>query len=251
MRTLAIVVPAFNEERRLPGLFAALKEAAAGFEQMGLRLEEIIVVDDGSSDRTPAILREARNDLRALRPLLGDGVNRGKGAAVASGLHNTRSDLVLIADVDVATPFEELDRLLDRIDRGADIAIGSRDSPDSNVEEAPRHRVILGRTFNRITRAMTGLEIRDTQCGFKLLRTDAARALTGDQIVSGFAYDVELLMRARAAGLVIAEVGVRYRHGLHSTVRPLRHAPRMLYDITRLAFGLRLRARRRPRPASG
>jgi len=237
--TLSLVVPIFNEERRLDELFETLrtsapKEAAAA----GLELLEVIVVDDGSTDRTRVLAEEGIRENKLLRPLICHARNRGKGAAVASGIRASSGDLVLVADADNATPFAELRKLHSAFLEGAEFVIASRDLEDSQVEGAPRSRFVVGRAFNRLVRVLTGLPFRDTQCGFKLLHGSLARDLARQQVVSGFAYDVEYLMRARNAGVSIAEVGVRYRHGAHSKVSPLRAAPRMLFDVLRLAVRL-------------
>jgi len=246
--TLSLVVPLFNEERRLGGLLETLRTSAPEeAEAAGLELLEVIVVDDGSTDRTRVLAGEGIRENRLLRPLISHERNRGKGAAVASGIRATSGDLVLVADADNATPFTELRKLQDAVLEGAEFVIASRDLEDSEVEGAPRSRFVMGRAFNRFVRVLTGLPFRDTQCGFKLLHGSLARDLARRQVVSGFAYDVEYLLRARAAGVPIAEVPVLYRHGAHSKVSPLRAAPRMLFDVLRLAVCLpRARADGRP-----
>ena len=189
---------------------------------MGLTLAEVVVVDDGSTDRTPEMLREAAARDGTFVPLLRGGANEGKGAALRAGAGVARGDLILFVDVDMSTPLGELEKLRARLDAGADLAIGSRDVTGSVLVHAPAHRKYIGRTFNLLVRRLTGLPFKDTQCGFKLMRTDVARGLLAEQSVGGFAFDVELLMRARALGLRVDEVPVTYIHDDDSRVNPLR-----------------------------
>jgi glycosyltransferase involved in cell wall biosynthesis len=208
---------------------------------MGLELLEVVVVDDGSTDRTADLVREAAERDGTFRPVLWGGSNEGKGAALRAGAAAARGELTLFVDVDMSTPLSELEKLLTRIQEGADVAIGSRDVPGSVVVRAPAHRKHIGRTFNFLVRRATGLPFRDTQCGFKLMRTDTARTLLEHQLVSGYAFDVELLMRARALGLNVAEVPVTYVHDHDSRVNPLTASPRMALDVLRLVYRLRVR----------
>jgi dolichyl-phosphate beta-glucosyltransferase len=215
--------------------------AAADLGAEGLELEEIVIVDDGSADRTPAMLLEAASSDHLFVPLL-RGTNEGKGAALAAGVRQARGELTLLCDVDLSTPLGEIGKLYERLEAGADIAIGSRDIPGS-VVEAPEHRKHIGRAFNLMVRRLTGLPFKDTQCGFKLMTTAIARSLVEGQLVKGFAFDVEMLMRARARGGSIAEVPVTYIHDKDSKVNPLSASPRMAFDVLRLAYRLR-RSRR-------
>lgn len=234
--TLSLVIPAYNEEARLPALLEALaadaEQAVAG---AGFVLREAVVVDDGSDDRTPAILAEAEATHSNLRPVTSYGENRGKGAAVATGVAQAQGEYVLLADVDLSTPLEELPKLGAAIRSGADIAIGSRALDRSVVDRGPSHRKLMGRAFNRTVRVMTGLELRDTQCGFKLMPTQTATMLLAEQTCPGFSFDVELLMRADRAGLRIAEVPVVYVHDSRSRVRAFSSSYRMLWDVAGLA----------------
>ena len=214
-------MPAYNEERRLPASLSVLEAtAAAELGAAGLELAEIVVVDDGSDDRTPDLLREAAVGFPLLAPLLRGGHNEGKGAAVAAGVAVARGELVLLSDLDLSTPLADVARLYAKLGEGAELAIGSRDVPGSDIE-APEHRKQIGRIFNALVRRLTGLPFKDTQCGFKLMPAATARELVEEQLVKGFAYDVELLMRARARGLEIAEVPVHYVHDTASKVNPL------------------------------
>jgi len=238
--SLSIVIPAFNEEQRLPRLIEELAMSAEPTAaESGFSFLEAVIVDDGSSDRTLDLLREAAVGHPFVR-MVSTERNRGKGAAIAAGVHAARGDSVLLTDLDLSTPLSDLSGLAQAVRDGADVAIGSRVATGS-VVDAPAYRRRLGQGFNLTVRVLTGLGFRDTQCGFKLLTTAAARELLAVQTCRGWAYDVELLMRARIRGLEVAEVPVTYVHDSHSRMQIARASVRMLWDVVKLS--LRLRAR--------
>lgn len=239
---LSIVIPAYNEEARLPGLLATLRsDAESTVAAGGFTFLEAVIVDDGSGDRTSELLGAAAIEDGRIRPVLGDGRNRGKGAAVAAGMRAAQGAFALQADVDLSTPLSDLAQLGAAIREGADLAIGSRVLEGSVVEDAPLERKHLGKVFNYIVRRITGLPFRDTQCGFKLMRTETGRELLSSQVSSGFAFDVELLLRAQLAGLRVAEVPVTYVHDPRSQVRIARASARMVLDVARLGYRVRPR----------
>ena len=243
--TLSLVIPAYNEEARLPALLETLASSAEGAAaDAGLRLAEILIVDDGSTDRTREMLGAAAAENHQLRPVLDFPENRGKGAAFAAGVERARGDYVLLADVDLSTPLEELGKLTAAIRAGADIAVGSRAVAGAVVERGPLHRKVLGNSFNSAVRLLTGLRLRDTQNGFKLFPTATVRRLVADQTCPGFAFDVELLMCADREGLRIAEVPILYLHDSRSSVRVGSAGARMLRDVGGLAYRMRIRDQR-------
>lgn len=240
--TLSIVIPAYNEEVRLPGLLEKLNaEAEQAAADAGLRLLEVLVVDDGSLDRTRELLRAAEAQNERLHPVFAYDRNRGKGAAFAAGALRAEGDYVLLADVDLSTPLGELSKLTAAIEAGTDVAIGSRAVPGAVVERGPVHRKVTGNAFNGAVRLLTGLRVRDTQNGFKLFPTEAVKRYAAQQTCPGFAFDVELLMRADLEGLRIAEVPILYMHDLRSSVHVASASSRMLREIAGLAYRLRFR----------
>jgi dolichyl-phosphate beta-glucosyltransferase len=233
---VSVVVPAYNESRRLPALFDALEGGAAEiFEPAGLRIAELIVVDDGSTDETRDLLEARRSSHPELKPIRLER-NRGKGAAVRTGMLAAGGPLALLSDADMATPFEEVQLLAAALDQGTDIAIGSRGLPESHiVVHQPKHRELAGKTFNLGLRLLTGLPYRDTQCGFKLFRLPAARPLFEHQRIDGFAYDAEVLVLARKHGLRVAEVPVRWFDDPNTTVKLFSASGQMALDLLRVA----------------
>lgn len=208
LRSLSIVIPAYNEEHRLP---ATLDAVGRYVETKQLDFVEILVVDDGSSDRTADVVRRAAAADPRIRLLQNPG-NRGKGYSVRHGMREARGEWVLFTDADLSAPIEDLDRLEQAVTReNAGGAIGSRAVDRSLVlkHQSP-FREFSGRMFNLAMRLVTGLPYRDTQCGFKLFRRDVAQRIASLQLLEGFGFDVEILHIARRHGYRIVEVPVRW-----------------------------------------
>lgn len=235
---LSVVIPAYNEQARLPG---TLHQACDYLHSHLPGQAEVLVVDDGSTDRTAelaAALPTADPPVRVLR----HAPNRGKGYAVRSGLRAAVGEWALVSDADLSTPLTEYARLAAAAGPGIDGVIGSRALPDSRIERhQPWPRERLGKCFNAFLRAVLLPGYRDTQCGFKLFRTAAVRPLLSAARIDGFAWDVEILWLARRAGLRIREVPVHWHNSPASKVAPLRDGTRMALDVLRL----RLRGGRR------
>jgi glycosyltransferase involved in cell wall biosynthesis len=247
---VALVIPAYNEQARLPRLFEVLQTSAeADLARAGLDYVEAVIVDDGSTDDTRRMIEAAAARDPRVRPVVEIRRNSGKGAAIKAGVGAARAEMVLLVDVDLSTPLTDAWKLSARLaETGAAIAIGSRDREGADVV-APLHRKLLGSAFNLAVRALTGLRFTDTQSGFKLLETATARSLMDGQVSAGFAFDVELLARARLAGLEVAEVPVSYVHDHGSKVRVLRTSAEMARDLIRVSLLIRRdgrRARRTP-----
>jgi dolichyl-phosphate beta-glucosyltransferase len=232
---LTIVVPAYNEEARLP---ATLAEIGAWMDARRLDAE-ILVVDDGSRDRTAEIAAEALGGRRGR--VLKNGENRGKGYSVRHGVLEAAGRFVLLTDADLSTPITEYDKVAAWVrDHDLDVAIGSRALPGSDVQlRQGVLRQTMGRTFNRIIRALTGLPFHDTQCGFKLLDRERTRPLFEKMVVDRFAFDVELLFLCRRFGLTVREVPVIWRNAPGSKVSILGDPLNMIYDVLRVRWRFR------------
>ncbi|OPZ08727.1 MAG: Undecaprenyl-phosphate 4-deoxy-4-formamido-L-arabinose transferase [candidate division BRC1 bacterium ADurb.BinA292] len=237
---LSLVFPVYNETRRLP---ASLREVTAWAQAQPWPVE-IVVADDGSTDGTP---EQVRAEFPHCIVLDGE-PNKGKGAAVARGMQAARGRFRLFSDADLSTPIAEANGMLEAMARGGyDIVIASRALPESRLDvRQPPWREAAGRAFNMIVRPLSGLPFRDTQCGFKLFTAQAVETIFPHQQSSGWAFDVELLMLARAFGLRVLEHPVRWINNDASKVSLLSDAPRMLRDI--IQFRLRI-LRDRPQAA--
>ena len=189
------MIPAYNEEKRLP---ASLDAVVAYLAQAPYSFVEVIVVDDGSKDSTAAVVENYQRTHAGVRLLRNPG-NRGKGFAVRHGMLEAKGEWVLFSDADLSSPIEELGKLLDAARKAdAAVAIGSRALDRSLVAvHQSGFRELSGKFFNLVMRVVTGLPFRDTQCGFKLYRTDAAQAVFSRQILDGFSFDVEDLCIAK------------------------------------------------------
>jgi glycosyltransferase involved in cell wall biosynthesis len=236
---ITVVMPGYNEEARLP----ASLECVIEFLSKQPFSSEIIVVDDGSRDRTSDIVRRridfSLSSNTAIR-LVQHQRNRGKGAAIRTGMLQARGRYVFFMDADLATPPEDALRLLDRLEGGAPVAIGSRIQPDGSDMRAsqPANRRFVGRLFTMMRQTTRVVpDIDDTQCPMKGFEHEAAGKIFREQRLSGWIFDAELLYIARSMGYRIVSVPVRWRHadGSRLRVRPTQ-AWEVLYDLVRLRF---------------
>ena len=236
----SLVVPAFDErgriERAIDGISAWLRTKPGGWEW------EVIVVDDGSSDGTAEIAERAAAAANLPVRLLRHGTNRGKGAAIRTGVLASTGDPVLVSDTDLSTPLTEWVKLAERLPTRP-IAIGSRALDEDLVRRRqPFYRQFMGKIFNGFVRTLAVHGIHDTQCGFKLFRGDVARELFADARIDRFAYDVEILYLARQRGIEIAEVPVLWFNSPESKVSVVQDSLRMLRDLARIRWIHRRRA---------
>src|SRR5205823_4163311 len=227
-----VVIPCFNEAARIGGtLRSTLDYLIANAPK-----SELIVVNDGSTDATAAIAREKLDGATIQTRLLENFPNRGKGAAVRSGLLAAQKPIGLFFDADLSTPLGETPKLIQPIANGeVDIAFGSRALDRSLIGvHQPWRREQGGRVFNLLVRVATGLPFWDTQCGFKAFRLGVCRPILDAARVNGFALDVELLYLARRAGLLLGELPVRWNHAEGSKVNFFRDSLRMLREVIAL-----------------
>jgi len=226
---VTVVVPAYNEERRLP---PTLIDIIDYFDRKGMAYE-VIVIDDGSRDGTAEVVRKFERVRQQVR-LIQLPKNYGKGHAVRLGVLNSRGEKVLFADADGATPIQEFERLEKAISAGSDIAIGSRAlaSTDTKVTTSI-HRRALGRMFNTCVNFILLPSIADTQCGFKMFKRKAAMFLFKRQRADRFSFDVELLYMAHKAGLAVKEVPINWRNVPGSKVNLVVDSLCMFRDVFR------------------
>jgi len=227
---LSVVIPAYNEAERIGD---TLKKIYEYFLTRDYRYE-IIVVDDGSTDDTRRVVKKIAREIPFVR-LLENGVNRGKGYSVKAGVVNSHGEIILFSDADLSTPIQEVDKLADWLGMGCDIAIGSRALPGSEIlVRQPRPREFMGKVFNRLVQLLTISGIRDTQCGFKVFKKEAARVLFEKQTVWGFGFDVEILFIASKSGYRIKEIPIKWVNSPDSQVNIMKDSFTMLCDLVRI-----------------
>lgn len=223
---LSIVIPSFNEEGRLPTTLDAISKyiRARGCPT------EVIIVDDGSQDRTAAVAESYHGQLPALR-VISNRENRGKGFSVRRGMLETTGRIVLFTDADLSTPIEEADKLRVAL-ADQDIAIGSRAVDRSLISvHQSRFREVAGMLFNLIVRVTLRLPFVDTQCGFKAFRREPCRIIFEQQRIERFGFDPELLYLARHHGLRAVEIPVRWAHSPATKVSMLSDSVQMFLDV--------------------
>jgi dolichyl-phosphate beta-glucosyltransferase len=226
---LSLVIPAYNEARRLPDTLRALKEHCSRWT---FRFEVIIVVES-STDQTLAIAQAATKTFPQLK-VIGNRVHRGKGFAVRSGMLASTGELVFFTDADLSTPLYEIDRALAvfESERDLQLLVGNRQHPDSEIiQHQSWMRERMGKTFNGLVRWLAGIKIRDTQCGFKGFRQTACQAIFQRQKTDGFSFDVEVLLLARALGFNVMEMPVHWSNSPDSKVRVVSDSLKMLQDV--------------------
>src|SRR5437016_12544362 len=230
---ISVVIPAFNEAVRIGDTLATsiayLEKVSPG--------SELIVINDGSTDSTGEVIRKvAAVPSSVAIQLLENFPNRGKGAAVRSGLLSATKPIAVFFDADLSTPIDELPKIVEPIARGeVDIAFGSRALNRKLIgNRQPWRREQGGRVFNLLVRIATGLPFWDTQCGFKAFRLDVCRPILENARTEGFGFDVELLYLARKANLRMREIPVRWDHHEGSKVQFARDSMRMLREVIAL-----------------
>ncbi len=224
---LSIVIPAYNESARIEAALASVLDCVDARSWDA----DILVVDDGSTDNTPTIVQQWMEQHPRLHLIQNPG-NRGKGYSVRNGLLQAAGEIVMFTDADLSAPIEEAERLIEAIDRGADVAIGSRwlDKQKQTVYQ-PLYRRFFGRCFNWVTRKVIGLPFKDTQCGFKAFRRDAAQTIFRLQTIERWGFDPEILFIARKLKYTIVEVPVTWGHDERSRISYLKDGMKMLEEM--------------------
>jgi len=226
--THTIVIPAYNESGRI---LATLRSVVECIRARGWRAE-VLVVNDGSTDRTAEIVREFQAQAPEVRLLENPG-NRGKGYSVRAGMLAACSEIVMFTDSDLSAPIEEAERLFAAIAKGADIAIGSRWLESGRqTHRQPLYRQFFGRCFNAVTRLVMGLPFADTQCGFKAFTREAAQTVFRLQTIERWGFDPEILFIALKQGFRVVEVPVSWAHDERTRMSYLRDGMKMLEEIT-------------------
>ena len=227
-RALSIVIPAYNEEQRIKPTLESIFDYFSSKKNTDF---EIIVADNGSKDNTRSVVenfsyRYGNVFLTPPRP------NFGKGFSIRQGMLANCSDKALFMDADGSAPISEFEKLNEALENNFDVAIGSRAKSGANiVVHQPFYRQLMGRTFNFFTKHITGLDIEDTQCGFKAFTKNAASNIFVRQKIDGFAFDVEVLYLAKKLGYKIAEIPISWKNVEGSKVSPLFDAADMFLDI--------------------
>ncbi|MEK7102802.1 MAG: dolichyl-phosphate beta-glucosyltransferase [Patescibacteria group bacterium] len=231
---LSVIIPAYNEESTIQSTVIAVADYLRAF----VPDSEIIVVDDGSTDETKSIIRSL-----SLEIPLGSIVhitNKGKGAAVHTGMKAAKGERILFVDADMSTDIKQYDALARALDDDADIAIGSRYLRESHIAvQQPWFRVMIGRIANSIIRLVFLPGIYDTQCGFKAFKREAALALADLQTMDGWSFDMELLVLARRLGYRIIEIPIVWQNSNRvSRFRSIHDAGKTLGDMVRIWYRL-------------
>lgn len=229
LNTLSLVIPAYNEAQRLPDYLPDV----AGYLNDRFEDYEVILIDDGSQDRTVDVAGSYADLFKSMVILQNSG-NMGKGFSVRTGVQAAKFDYVLMSDADFSTPVEDFERLEPMA--GPDrLVIGSRAIKGSNItRHQPFYREYMGRIFNLIVQSLVVSGIKDTQCGFKLIGPLVKKRVIPRMKVDGFAFDVEMVLLSKQEGIDIREVGVRWRNDERTSVSPIMDSLKMLAELVRI-----------------
>ena len=231
---LSIVIPAHNEENRLPGSLGQVSD----FLSKQPYTAEVIVVENGSTDHTYDVAQEFATQHTNLRVIRND--QRGKGLAIQRGVREAKGDYIFMCDADLSMPIDEISKFLPPQLKDVDIAIGSREAPGSIRYDEPIYRHFTGRVFNTMIRWLVLPGLQDTQCGFKCIRAAVAHEIFPYQTLTGWAFDVELLYIARHHGYNLTEIPIDWYFNDDSKINVLRDSMRMFLDLLLIRRNARL-----------
>lgn len=227
---ISLIIPTFNEAERLPNSLEKLREFLKNFNKE----VEVIISDDGSSDSTVSIAESFITKVPNLK-IISFPKNKGKGFAVNQGFKTAKGEIVIFTDADFSTPITEIDKLLEKIDSGFDIAIGSRAIDRSTVKKHQNYfREFMGRAFNVLVQIIAVKGVADTQCGFKAFRKSSCSEIFENQTIWDFGFDVELLYLAQKKGLKICEVPIIWFNNPASRVNPFRDSIKTFFDLIKI-----------------
>jgi dolichyl-phosphate beta-glucosyltransferase len=225
---LSLVIPAYNEEARLP---ESMKEITAFVARQTYPIE-VIIIDNNSTDRTHAIAQEFADRLPFIQVL--SEPKQGKGAAVRTGMLGARGQYRFICDADLSMPIEEVEKFLPPHLENYDIAIASREAPGAVRYHEPWYRHLMGRVFNTMVRLFAVHGFQDTQCGFKMFRAEAAQALFPLQTMNGWSFDVEVLYAAQQRGYRIVEVPIHWYYKSNTRIHPIQDSIEMFLEVLKI-----------------
>ncbi|MBW2983484.1 glycosyltransferase family 2 protein [Candidatus Woesearchaeota archaeon] len=225
---ISVVIPAYNEENRIKKSIIKI----IAYLENNFGKYEILVVDDGSTDSTHRTISELNNSNISI---LRNKKNKGKGHSIKKGVLSAEYELILVTDADLSTPIEELGKFIKYIKQGYDVVFGSRNLKGSKIKESqPFYRQLMGKTFPLLVNIITSLKFKDTQCGFKLFKNQAAKEIFNRQTIDGFAFDAEILFIANNLKYRIKEAPVVWSNSKESKVSPIKDSIKMFVDILKI-----------------
>lgn len=234
MNTLSIVIPIYNEEQRLSTTFQALDVLRLTH---GLKLQEVIFVNDGSNDKTLLLLKNYQKTSKKVINIITYKENKGKGFAVKSGMLSAKGDYALLCDADMSTPLTELKKFSPSIQKGVDVVIGTRKNGKSTViVHQPKIREYLGRVFTLITQIVLGVQVTDFTCGFKLFSQASIPLIFTDSKVNRWGYDAEIIYLAIKKNLSLVECPVAWSDNKGTHVNVLQAIPQTIFELSKIHY---------------